>query len=180
VKKISIFLIAALLSACAIKQTREVSLYELKFSGDLGNCGMKGAEIYLHSVYGVGASDNKEIVVFDENNRQIDIGEAKFISRPSEMIYKMAIDALNSSCKFAPIFSRNSNTELRLKLLNFSIENKFALTQIGYELTKNQKMVKNGIISEKIPLLNLTPQDAYNALNLGANNAINKIIKELK
>ena len=117
----------------------------------------------------------------DFRNRTRFASDAKFITMPSEMVYKALLDAAFSTCSLNPIFvPKERDLRLKTSIVALQINNDQATVTMGYEILNSLESIKSGIVTKRIFVPDPSSQSIYNALNLALNESINEILKALR
>lgn len=180
-KKFLIFgVILAVFSGCLLKEkAKPYTYYELKF--DKSSCVNKNTKtknIYIDSILTTSLVEKREILIVDYLQKARYLNDAKFITMPSDMVYKALNDALFSSCNLSPIFvPKEKDLRLKVKILTLGIYEDQAVITLGYEIFDTFKSQKSAIITKKVFVENPQTQTIFNGLNRALNLAIDEILK---
>ena len=175
-------LAGALLSGCLAKKATPYTYYELKYQQK--NCiqsGIKRRNIFIDNVAATDLVDRRDILIVDFRNRTRFASDAKFITMPSEMVYKALLDAAFSTCSLNPIFvPKERDLRLKTSIVALQINNDQATVTMGYEILNSLESIKSGIVTKRVFVPDPSSQSIYNALNLALNESINEILKALR
>ena len=121
-----------------------------------------------------------ESLIIAENNKIRYLTDAKFVSEPSEMIYKSLVKGLYSNCAAKPIFSPNAK-DLRLKvsIISLQIRGDKAEVSLAYELFNANTSLKSGMITKEIFCPDPSSSTIFETINKAANLAIDTLISEI-
>ena len=124
--------------------------------------------------------DTRKILIVAENNKIRYLTDAKFVSEPSEMIYKSLVKGLYSNCAAKPIFSPNAK-DLRLKvsIISLQIRGNKAEVSLAYELFNANNSLKSGMITKEIFCPDPSSSTIFETINKAANLAIDTLISEI-
>ena len=181
-KAIFCIFVILFLGGCLAKQGARYDYYELKFNG--AKCANKlenRKNIFIDRVMATNLVDRRDILIVDYKNKAWFVDDAKFITMPSEMVYKALIDGAFSTCDLRPVFISNEN-ELKLKtsLIALQVSGDQAVVTIGYEILNSLNKVKSGIITKNIFIPDPSSASIFTGLNKSLNLAIDDILKEIK
>ena len=139
-------------------------------------CSLK-TDVPIATMYEIHYS-NKECSA--ENNKIRYLTDAKFVSEPSEMIYKSLVKGLYSNCAAKPIFSPNAK-DLRLKvsIISLQIRGDKAEVSLAYELFNANTSLKSGMITKEIFCPDPSSSTIFETINKAANSAIDTLISEI-
>lgn len=174
--------VAAILSGCIAKKAAPFTYYELSYKRDKCTILSKiHQNIYIDNVSATNLVDNRSILVVDYKNRIRHLDDAKFVTMPSEMVYKALVDAVFSQCKFNPIFApKEGDLKIKTTIMALQVSNDQAVFTIGYELLNGYESKKSGIITKNIFVKDPSSQTIFNSMNLAMNQAIKELMKELE
>lgn len=173
--------VALLFGGCLAKQGARYDYYELKFNGDRCKNRLENRKnIFIDRVLATNLVDRRDILIVDFKNKAWFVEDSKFITMPSEMVYKALIDGAFSTCELRPVFISNEN-ELKLKtsLIALQINGDQAVVTIGYEISNSQNKVKSGIITKSVFVPDPSSQSIYDGLNKSLNLAVSDILKAI-
>ncbi|MDA3047368.1 hypothetical protein [Campylobacter sp. JMF_08 NE1] len=178
----SAVLAGILLGGCLAKSAKPYTYYELKY--DQKHCAAKSnsrKNIYIESVTATNLVDRRDILIVDWKSRTRYASDAKYITMPSEMLYKALIDAAFSTCALNPIFVPQER-DLRLKttLITLQVDGDHAKITIGYEFLNAVQSIKSGVITKRVFVPDPSSQSIYNATNSALNLAIDEILKAIQ
>ena len=125
-----------LLGGCLAKQGTRYDYYELKFNGTRCTSKLPNRKnIFIDRVTATNLVDRRDILIVDYKNKAWFVEDSKFITMPSEMVYKALIDGAFATCELRPVFISNEN-ELKLKtsLIALQVSGDQAVVTIGYEI----------------------------------------------
>lgn len=174
--------VALLFGGCLAKQGTRYDYYELKFNGT--KCEQKlpnRKNIFIDRVMATNLVDRRDILIVDYKNKAWFVQDAKFITMPSEMVYKALIDAAFATCELRPVFISNEN-ELKLKtsLIALQVSGDQAVVTIGYEISNSLNKVKSGIITKSVFVPDPSADSIFAGLNKSLNLAIDDILKAIQ
>ena len=181
-KFLIILAILPLLSGCYLKQkSKPYTYYELKFMQN--TCINKTARtknIYIANILSTSLVEKRDILVVDYLHKARYLKDAKFITMPSDMVYKAINDAVFSNCGLNPIFApRENDLRLKVKIITLGVYEDEAVVTLGYEIFNAFNARKSAIITKKVFVKNPQNQTIFNALNDALNLAINEILKAI-
>ena len=174
--------VALLFGGCLAKQGARYDYYELKFNGDRCKNRLENRKnIFIDRVLATNLVDRRDILIVDFKNKAWFVEDSKFITMPSEMVYKALIDGAFSTCELRPVFISNEN-ELKLKtsLIALQINGDQAVVTIGYEVSNSLNKVKSGIISKSVFVPDSSSERIFVGLNKSLNLAIDDILKAVQ
>ncbi|MBQ3674410.1 MAG: hypothetical protein II923_02270 [Campylobacter sp.] len=174
--------VALLFGGCLAKQGARYDYYELKFSGDrCKNRVQNRKNIFIDRVMATNLVDRRDILIVDYKNKAWFVEDSKFITMPSEMVYKALIDGAFSTCELRPIFISNEN-ELKLKtsLIALQVNGDQAVVTIGYEILNSLNKVKSGIVTKSVFVPDPSSESIFAGLNKSLNLAIDDILKAVR
>lgn len=182
-RKILIFLsIAFIFSGCLAKMAKPYTFYELTYQKSAGVCNSSSSmkNLYVNNVSATALADRREFIILDYKKQIVNIGNAMFVTTPSDMVYKSLINAVFSSCRYKPIFVPNAN-DLRLdtNLITLSVNNNEAIFTIAYDLYNLKGSLKSGIITKKVVVKSPNSQDIFDAMNKAMNDALNELMRNI-
>lgn len=173
--------LALLFSGCLAKSAKPYTYYEMTYNQKrcVANS-YKKENIYVDSVSSTNLADRREILVLDYKKQIRNIGDAKFVTVPSEMVYKAIVDALFSQCKYNPIFApKEKDLRLSTNLMSLQVDNDQAIFTIAYELFNGLGSKKSGIITKKVFVKDPSAQSIFNSMNKAMNLAIDELMREI-
>jgi len=180
-----IFLAAAFLFfGCSLKtDVPQATMYEIHYSNKECSAENKQKElknVFIENVSALDMVDTRKILIVAENNKIRYLTDAKFVSEPSEMIYKSLVKGLYSNCAAKPIFSPNAK-DLRLKvsIISLQIRGDKAEVSLAYELFNANTSLKSGMITKEIFCPDPSSSTIFETINKAANSAIDILISEI-
>ena len=175
-------LAGALLSGCLAKKATPYTYYELKYQQK--NCiqaGIKRRNIFIDNVAATDLVDRRDILIVDFRNRTRFASDAKFITMPSEMVYKALIDAAFSTCGLNPIFvPKEKDLRLKTSVVALQVNGDQAVITIAYEILDAISSKTSGIITKQVFVPDPSSQSIFNAMNLVLNQAIDEILRAIQ
>ena len=175
-------LAAIFLGGCLAKQAKPYTYYELRY--DQKRCvnpsGVR-KNIFIDTITATDLVDRRDILIVDFRNRTRFASDAKFITMPSEMVYKALIDAAFSTCGLNPIFVPKEK-DLRLKTngVALQVNGDQAVITIAYEILDAISSKTSGIITKQVFVPDPSSQSIFNAMNLVLNQAIDEILRAIQ
>lgn len=182
-KKILLITFAAvLLNGCLGKKVLPVKYYEMTYKGDV--CKQKiqnPKQIYVSNIQALNLADSRNILIVDGKNNIIYVDDAKYITTPSEMVYKGIVSAVSSECEFKQIFRPKKDAlVLNTSLLSLQVNFDQAEVILGYELTKNSEILKSGVIKNHTFVPDPSTDTILKYMDISLNKAINQLMQEIK
>ncbi|MFC2750157.1 MAG: hypothetical protein ACFN38_03450 [Campylobacter sp.] len=117
----------------------------------------------------------------DFRNRTRFASDAKFITMPSEMVYKALIDAAFSTCGLNPIFvPKEKDLRLKTNVVALQVNGDQAVITIAYEILDAISSKTSGIITKQVFVPDPSSQSIFNAMNLVLNQAIDEILRAIQ
>lgn len=172
---------AILLSGCLAKKAVPYDYYEISYKGEV--CKTKNSnqkKIYVSNIQALNLADSRDILIVDYKNNIRYVDDAKFITLPSEMVYKGIVSAVASRCEFEQIFRPNSkNYILNTSLLSLQVNHDQAEVILGYDLVKEGISKKSGVIKNHIFVPDPSTQTILKCLDMSVNQSIDKLMKEI-
>lgn len=181
-KKAVLTIVAGIIMAgCLAKEAKPYTYYELKYNHD--ECVKrvtKPKNIYIDSVMATNLVDRRDMLIVDWKNRTRYAQNAKFITMPSDMLYKALNDAVFSKCGFNPIFVPNEkDLRLKAKIITLGVYGDEAVVMIGYEILDAYESMGSGIVTKKVYVPDPSNQSVFDSLNKSLNLAIDEILKDI-
>lgn len=181
IKKATLFiLISIIFTGCLAKMAKPYTYYELTYQNKPCNKSVGLKNLYINNVSSTALADRREFIVLDYKKQIVNIGNALFVTTPSDMVYKSLINAVFSSCKYKPVFMPSPN-DLRLdtSLITLQVDNNKAVFTMAYELYNLKGSINSGIISKEVIVSAPNAQAIFDALNKAMNLAINDLMSKI-
>ena len=181
-KILSIILAGFMLGGCLAKSAKPYTYYELKYNQKrCATTANSRKNIYIENVSATNLVDRRDILIVDWKSRTRYANDAKYITMPSEMLYKALIDAAFSTCSLNPIFvPQERDLRLKTSLITLQVDGDQAKITIGYEILTSIASLKSGVITKRVFVPDPSSQSIYNSTNQALNLAIDEILKAIQ
>lgn len=181
-KYLLILVFGLVMSGCLAKTATPYKYYEITYKGSV--CKQKisnPVEIYVANIQALNLADSRDILVVDTNNNIKYLPDAKFVTLPSEMVYKSIVSAIESECGYRQIFSPSRDARvLNTSLISLQVNANKAEVIIGYDLIENAKTIKSGVIKNHIDVPNESSETIISHLDKSVNEAVKKLVNEIR
>lgn len=169
------------LSACSLKvESPALAYYELYFTSD--KCEIKNKNLnnlYIDFVLADALTNSRELAILEKNQALTYAENSRFVSNPSDMLYKALNSAFFVNCKISPSLMINYSSDiLKVRILELIVKDKEAIFSLAYELLSEK--AKSGIITYKNSIQKDNDEGYFQALNLSFNEAIKELLEKLK
>ena len=176
-----IFLAAAFLFfGCSLKtDVPMATMYEIHYSNKECSAENKQKElknVFIENVSALDMVDTRKILIVAENNKIRYLTDAKFVSEPSEMIYKSLVKGLYSNCAAKP---NAKDLRLKVSIISLQIRGDKAEVSLAYELFNANTSLKSGMITKEIFCPDPSSSTIFETINKAANSAIDTLISEI-
>ncbi|NLK66439.1 MAG: hypothetical protein GX282_03075 [Campylobacteraceae bacterium] len=176
------FTAALLLSGCLAKKSEPYNYYEMTYKGE--SCEVrspKAQKIYVSNIQALNLADNRDILIVDSRNNIRYVNDAKYVTLPSEMVYKGIVSAVASECEFEQIFRPNTKDYvLNTSLLSLQVNHDQAEVILGYDLMKGGSSVKSGVIKNHVFVPDPSTPTILKHMDISVNQAIDRLMNEIK
>lgn len=168
-------------SACSLKvESPALAYYELYFTSD--KCGAENKNLhnlYIDFVLADALTNSRELAIIEKQQALTYVENFRFVSNPSDMLYKALNQAFFVTCKISPSLMINYSSDiLKVRILELIIKEKQASFSLAYELVGEK--AKSGIITFKNPVKEQSEEGYFQALNLSFNEALQELVKKIK
>lgn len=172
---------AAIICGCSLKmQVEQPTMYELYYANSKCGAQTEGRKnIYIQNVGALDLVDTSNILIVAENNEIRYLKDAKFVTLPSEMIYKALIKGAYLNCGVKPVFAPGAD-DLRLKvnIISLQIRGDKAEISMAYELFTAKKSIKSGIVNKDLFCPDPSSKTVFETINKAANQAIDELLAQ--
>jgi len=154
------------------KPRAQSSYYEIAYTGT--RCMYKNARtpLFVYDVQSGDFSDDRRLRVSEQGVARFS-NEQKFLSLPSEIVYKNLMAAMYDSCDYRPVLTRTRETmTLKTLLMDMSVVDNAAVVALGYEFASAGKTKRSGIARHSVPV---GADGAMRAIERALNLAISQI-----
>lgn len=174
--------VGVMFSGCLAKHTKPYDYYEITYKGSTCQNKLPNQKnIYVSNIQALNLADSRDILIVDFKNNIRYVDDAKFVTLPSEMVYKSIVSAVASQCEFNQVFRPVKGVyTLNPSLLSLQINGDQAEVILAYDLVKDSKSIKSGVIKNHI--FNPDPSTAtiLKHLDISVNQTIDKLMREIK
>ena len=169
---------AAIICGCSLKmQVEQPTMYELYYANSKCGAQTEGRKnIYIQNVGALDLVDTSNILIVAENNEIRYLKDAKFVTLPSEMIYKALIKGAYLNCGvFAP---GADDLRLKVNIISLQIRGDKAEISMAYELFTAKKSIKSGIVNKELFCPDPSSKTVFETINKAANQAIDELLAQ--
>ncbi|WP_229203875.1 ABC-type transport auxiliary lipoprotein family protein [Campylobacter anatolicus] len=169
-------------SGCSLKfGVPAATMYEIYYSKkECAIYDITRKNIYIESVSALDMVDTRQILVVAENNQIRYLKDAKFVSLPSEMIYKALVKGAYSNCHAKPIFAPNpEDLRLKVSVISLQIRGDKAEVSLAYELFNASKSIKSGMINKELFCPDPSSKMVFDTINNATNLAIDELLEQI-
>lgn len=182
-KNFSMLILAIFLAGCSIlakpaPQMQYFMLGEAGFQSCENESEKTKTAVFIEQTRALDAFDSRNIIIVGNDAKISAFESAKWITAPSDMIYKSILSAVSKDCSLKASFDKR-NLTLKTNLLLLQSSEKQAQIALGYTILKGRDITKSGVISSSKPTSGQTPQDIVSALNSALNELLAQILEEL-
>lgn len=182
IKLASAAIIGVLMSGCLAKSAKPYDYYEITYKGKM--CKQKlpvQKDIYVSNIQALNLADSRDILIVDFKNNIRYVDDAKFVTLPSEMVYKSIVSAVASQCEFNQVFRPVKGAyTLNTSLISLQINGDQAEVILGYDLVKDAKSIKSGVIKNHIFNPDPSTPTILKYLDISVNQTIEKLMDEIR
>ncbi|QCD52583.1 hypothetical protein [Campylobacter sp. RM16192] len=180
-RNLAIFVFSIFIAGCSIIAKPAPSIeYLMLGNNSFSKCeGKNKILVFVEQTKAINMFDSRSIIKINDKGQVDTIKGVKWITTPSDMIYKNFLAAINSSCELDANFDRR-NLVLKTNLITLQTDEKEATIGLGFTILKDEKILKSSIMTSKKAIAENTPQNALIALNLAMNDIVTKILDEIK
>lgn len=180
-RNLAIFVFSIFIAGCSIIAKPAPSIeYLMLGNNSFSKCeGKNKILVFVEQTKAINMFDSRSIIKINDKGQVDTIKGVKWITTPSDMIYKNFLAAINSSCELDTNFDRR-NLVLKTNLITLQTDEKEATISLGFTILKDEKNLNSSIVTSKRTIDGNNPQDAISALNLAMDDIVSKILNELK
>ncbi|CZE48041.1 hypothetical protein [Campylobacter geochelonis] len=175
-------LFAALFAGCLAKKAQPYQYYEITYKGKICEHKIENPKsIYVSNIQALNLADSRDILIVDFKNNIRYLQGVKFVTLPSEMVYKAIVSAVASQCEFRQSFTpKKGDFTLRTEMISLQVNGDQAEMILGYDLLKDDVSTKSGIIKNHIFVPDPSAQTILKYMDISVNQTVDKLISELK
>ncbi|NLY03659.1 MAG: hypothetical protein GXZ15_02280 [Campylobacter sp.] len=172
---------AVILSGCLAKSAKPYQYYEITYKGKpCQTKALKPTQIYVSNIQALNLADSRDILIVDFKNNIRYVDDAKFVTLPSEMVYKSIVSAVSSKCEFDQVFRPIAGVStLNTSLISLQVNGDQAEVILGYDLVKDGKSEKSGVIKNHIFVPDPSTPTILKHMDISVGQAVDKIINEI-